>query len=335
VCFDGFGFLERAIKGLWWRTIALRKQLSVYKSKEKRPRLAERDRWFWIVLSLAWKDWRRSLLVVHPDTVGRWQRERFWRYWSNLSKKTAVRGRLPITTKIRKLIRTLAEAIPLWRAPRIHGELQKLGIVVSERTVSRILRTVKRPPSQSWKTFLQNHLGEIVAIDFFTVPTIRLQVLFVFLVIEHKRRKVLHFGVTEHPTTGWTAQQLVETFSDRDDKYYLIRDRDSIYGLEFRGRVQSLGIKEVLSAPRSLRQNANAERLIGSIGRECLEHVVVLSRRHLCRLLKSCFAYESSFANALGAGQDAPEPRAILRRGEIVAIPQVGGLHYRYEHRAA
>ena len=191
------------------------------------------------------------------------------------------------------------------------------------------------PPSQSWKTFLQNHLGEIVAIDFFKVPTIRLQVLFVFLVIEHKRRKVLHFGVTEHPTTGWTAQQLVETFSDRDDKYYLIRDRDSIYGLEFRGRVQSLGIKEVLSAPRSLRQNANAERLIGSIGRECLEHVVVLSRRHFCRVLKSCFAYESSFANALGAGQDAPEPRAILRRGEIVAIPQVGGLHYRYEHHAA
>ena len=193
----------------------------------------------------------------------------------------------------------------------------------------------EKTPLAKLKTFLQNHLGEIVAIDFFKVPTIRLQVLFVFLVIEHKRRKVLHFGVTEHPTTGWTAQQLVETFSDRDDKYYLIRDRDSIYGLEFRGRVQSLGIKEVLSAPRSLRQNANAERLIGSIGRECLEHVVVLSRRHLCRLLKSCFAYESSFANALGAGQDAPEPRAILRRGEIVAIPQVGGLHYRYEHRAA
>jgi len=126
--------------------IALRQQLSVYKVKEKRPRLAERDRWFWIVLSLGWKNWRRALLMVHPDTVVRWQRERLRRYWSNLSKKTAVRGRSPITTEIRKLIRALAEPNPLWRAPRIHGELQKLGIVVSERTVSRILRTVKRPP---------------------------------------------------------------------------------------------------------------------------------------------------------------------------------------------
>ena len=198
--------MERAIKGLCWRTSFFASSFQFTSVREKRPRLAERDRWFWIVLSLGWKNWRRALLVVHPDTVVRWQRERFQRYWSNLSKKTAVRGRPPITTEIRKLIRTLAEANPLWRAPRIHGELQKLGIVVSERTVSRILRTVKRPPSQSWKTFLQNHLDEIVAIDFFTVPTIRLQVLFVFLVIEHQRRKVLHFGVTEHPTSAWTGQ---------------------------------------------------------------------------------------------------------------------------------
>jgi transposase len=169
--------------------IALRQQLSVYKRKEKRPRLGERDCWFWIVLSGV-EELAARLAYGPSDTVVRWQRERFRRYWSNLSKKAALRGRPPITTEIRKLIRTLAEANPLWRAPRIHGELQKLGIVVSERTVSRILRTVKRPPSQSWKTFLQNHLGEIVAIDFFTVPTIRLQVLFVFLVIEHQRRKM-------------------------------------------------------------------------------------------------------------------------------------------------
>src|SRR5215472_14172345 len=167
--------------------------------------------------------------------------------------------------------------------------------------------------------------AKIVAIDFFTVPTIRLQVLFVFLVTEHQRKKVRHFGVTEHPTAAWTAQQLVEAFSDREDKHYLIRDRDSIYGLEFRGRVQSLGIKEVLAAPRSPLQNAYAERLIGSIRRECLEHVVVLSRRHPCRLLKGCFACYHRSRTHLALAKDTPEPRAILRRGEIIAIPQVGG----------
>lgn len=220
-------------------------------------------------------------------------------------------------------------------APRIHGELRKLGIQVSERTVSRILRTVKRPPSQTWKTFLQNHIGEIVAIDFFTVPTIRLRVLFVFLVIEHQRRKVLHFGVTEHPTAAWTAQQVVEAFSEQDAKHYLIRDRDSIYGDEFRCRVQALGMNEVITAPRSPWQNAFVERLIGSIRRECLDHAVVLSRRHLRRLLKSYLTYYHRSRTHLALAKDAPEPRAIMRRGNIIAIPQVGGLHHRYERQAA
>jgi putative transposase len=223
----------------------------------------------------------------------------------------------------------------LWRAPRIHGELLKLGIKVSERSVSRILRTVKRPPSRTWKTFLQNHIGEIVAIDFFTVPTIRLRVLFVFLVMEHRRRKVLHFGVTEHPTAEWTAQQVVEAFSERDAKRYLIRDRDSIYGEEFRGRIRLLGMKEVITAPRSPWQNAFAERLIGSIRRECLDHVVVLSQRHLRHLLRNYLTYYHRSRTHLTLAKDAPEPRAIMRQGEIIAIPQVGGLHHRYERRAA
>ncbi|HEY0724967.1 MAG TPA: integrase core domain-containing protein [Pyrinomonadaceae bacterium] len=315
--------------------LALRQQLSIYKRKQKRPRLIEGDRWFWIALSMVWKDWRRALLVVHPDTVVRWQRERFRRYWTQLSKKSRSAGRPSISPQIRELIQTMALANATWRAPRIHGELQKLGIVVSERSVSRVLQTVKRPPSQTWRTFLQNHIGEIVAIDFFTVPTIRLRVLFVFLVMQHERRRVLHFGVTEHPTAEWTAQQVVEAFSDRDAKHYLIRDRDSIYGLEFRRRVQSLGLKEVVTAPRSPRQNAFAERLIGSVRRECLDHVVVLSQRHLRHLLKRYFAYYHRSRTHLALAKDAPEPRSIMRRGEIVAIPQLGGLHHRYERRAA
>jgi putative transposase len=187
-------------RGVVWENLALREQLSIYKRKHKRPRIVGRDRWLPITLSVVWKDWRQALVVVHPDTVVRWQRERFRRYWSRLSKRPGRIGRPPIRIEIRNLIRTLAEANPLWRALSIHGELLKLGIVVSERTVSRVLPTVKRPPSQTWRTFLKNHLGEIVAVDFFTVPTIRLRVLFVFLVIEHQRRRVLHFGVTEHPT---------------------------------------------------------------------------------------------------------------------------------------
>ena len=315
--------------------LALRQQIAIYKRKRKRPRLVGRDRWFWIALSVLWQDWRRALCVVHPDTVVRWQRERFRRYWANLAKRSGRRGRPPISLQVRTLIGTMAQANSLWRGRRIHGELRKLGIDVSERTVSRILRTVKRPPSQTWKTFLQNHIGEIVAIDFFTVPTIRLRVLFVFLVIEHQRRKVLHFGVTEHPTAAWTAQRVVEAFSERDAKHYVIRDRDSTYGDEFRCRVQVLGMKEVITAPRSPWQNAFVERLIGSIRRECLDHVVVLSRRHLRRLLKSYLTYYHHSRTHLALAKDAPEPRAIMRRGDIISIPQVGGLHHRYERQAA
>ena len=315
--------------------LALRQQLAIYTRKQKRPRLSGLDRWFWIGLSQVWKDWRRALVVVHPDTVVRWQRECFRRYWASLSNRAAKRGRPSTPREIRELIQTMAQANPLLRAPRIHGELQKLGIVVSERTVSRILRSVKRPPSQTWKTFLRNHLGEIIAIDFFTVPTIRLRVLFVFLVIEHQRRRVLHFGITEHPTAAWTGQQMMEAFAERDDKRYLIRDRDSIYGQEFRHRVQSLGVKEVICAPRSPLQNSYVERLIGSIRRECLEHVVILNRRHLRHLLNSYFAYYHCSRTHLALAKDAPEPRTVLHRGEITAIPQVGGLHQRYERRAA
>jgi len=315
--------------------LALRQQLAIYKRKKKRPRLVGRDRWFWIALAVVWKDWRRALFVVHPDTVVRWQRQRFRRYWAQRSNQGGKMGRPPISRGIRKLIKTIARANPLWHAPRIHGELLKLGIEVSERTVSRILQTCRRPPSQTWKTFLQNHIGEIVAIDFFTVPTVRMRVLFVFLVIEHQRRKVLHFGVTEHPTAEWTAQQVVEAFSDREAKRYLIRDRDASYGNAFRCRVESLGMKEVLTAPRSPWQNAFAERLIGSIRRECLDHVVVLSQRHLRHLLKSYLSYYHRSRTHLGLAKDAPAPRVIMRQGEIIAIPQVGGLHRRYERRAA
>jgi putative transposase len=329
---------------LFWRghpalvleNFALRQQLSVYRRKQKRPRLTRWDRLFWIALAGHWQGWRKSLFIVHPDTVVRWQRQRFGKYWAQLSNRSRKKiGRPQIGKQIRDLIQTIARANPLWRAPRIHGELLKLGIEVSERTVSRTLQTVKRPPSQTWKTFLKNHMGEIVATDFFTVPTVRMRVLFVFLVVEHARRKVLHFAVTEHPTAEWAGQQMVEAFADRDVPCYLIRDRDASYGHEFRRRIRSLGMNEVITAARSPWQNAFAERLIGSIRRECLDHVVVLNQRHLTRLLKKYFLYYHRSRTHLALGKDAPEPRAVMERGRIVAIPQVGGLHHRYERVAA
>ena len=271
---------------------ALRLQLAAFQRKRKRPVLTTFDRLFWVSLSRVWRGWRNPLRYVQPDTVIRWQRERFRRFWARLSKPPCRRrGRPATAAEIRRLVKKMAAANALWRAPRIHGELKMLGIAISERTVSRILRTLRPPPSQTWNTFLHNHLDHMVSIDFFTVPTITMKVLFVFIVLQHRRRHVLHFNVTEHPTAAWTSQQIVEAFADRDAARYLMRDRDSIYGNEVRLRIASLGMKEVLTAPQSPWQNPYVERLIGSIRRDCLNHFVILNATHLKRTLASYFGY--------------------------------------------
>jgi putative transposase len=226
-------------------------------------------------------------------------------------------------------------ANPLWRAPRIHGELKMLGIDISERTVSRILRKLPRPPSQTWKTFLHNHIGQMVSMDFFTVPTVTMRVLFVFLVLEHRRREVLHFNITEHPTAAWTSQQIVEAFADRDAPRYLIHDRDGIYGNEVGRRIASLHIEEVLTAPRSPWQNPYVERLIGSIRRDCLNHFVILNAKHLKRTLAWYFRYYHGSRTHLGLDKQCPYPRQVSSIGRIIAIPHLGGLHHRYERVAA
>ena len=315
---------------------ALRLQLAAFQRTRKRPCLTIFDRLFWVGLSRVWRGWRGPLLYVQPDTVIRWQRERFRRFWARLSQPhRRRRGRPATAAEIRRLVEHVATANPLWRAPRIHGELKMLGIAVSERTVSRILRTLRRPPTQTWKTFLHNHLGQLVSIDFFTVPTVTMKVLFVFLVLEHRRRQVLHFNVTEHPTAAWTSQQIVEAFADRDAPRYILRDRDAIYGNEVRLRIASLRMEEVLTAPRSPWQNPYAERLIGSIRRDCLNHFVILNARHLRRTLASYFAYYHGSRTHLGLAKQCPFPRQVSSIGRIIEIPQLGGLHHRYERVAA
>jgi len=258
--------------------------------------------------------------------VVRWQRRRFRAHWTKLSRRP-TRGRPPVSAAIKALISRMATANPLWGAPRIHGELVKLGIDVAERTVSRLLPKRHTPPSQTWRTFLANHVQDLVSMDFFTVPTASLRVLFVLVVLAHHRRRVVHFNVTEHPTALWTAQQIVDAFPEDTTPAYLLRDRDQVYGEPFRHRVKGMRITEVLTASRSPWQNPFAERLIGSVRRECLDHMVVLGERHLRRILTAYFALD----------KDTPDGRPIEppEAGVVLAIPEVGGLHHRYVRRAA
>jgi putative transposase len=316
--------------------LALRQQLAVYKRTIPRPKLHTTDRLFWIGLARLWTGWRQVVIIVSPDTVLRWQRRRFREYWARLSRRP-IRGRPPLNTEIAALVRNMAAANPLWGAPRIHGELLKLGIDISERTVSRLMPKSRPRPSQTWRTFLANHLRDLVSIDFFTVPTARLRVLFVLVVLAHHRRRVVHFNVTEHPTAAWAAQQIVDAFPDESAPAYLLRDRDQVYDQQFRHRLKGMAIEEVLTAPQSPWQNSFAERLIGSIRRECLNHVLVLGERHLHRVLTRYFRYYHQARTHLALDKDAPGFRTVEppTAGAILQLPEVGGLHHRYLRQAA
>ena len=275
--------------------LTLRQQLAVLNRSAKRPSLTPSDRMFWIVLSRIWSHWAKTLLIVQPETVVRWHREGFRCYWAWKSKVQRP-GRPSINPTVRDLIRNMSRANPLWGAPRIHGELLKLDIQVAQATVSKYMIRDRKPPSQSWRTFLNNHLPDLVSIDFFTVPTATFRVLSVFIVLSHKRRSVLHFNVTEQPTAQWTAQQVIEAFPFETAPRYLLRDRDGIYGREFRRRVEGMGIEQVCTAPRSPWQNPYVERLIGSVRRECIDHLIILAEYHLRRILGT------TWRTTIGAG---------------------------------
>ena len=274
--------------------------------------------------------------MVKPETVIAWHRKGFRLFWTWKIRRGQL-GRPPVSKETRELIRTMSRENPLWGAPRIHGELLKLGIDIGETSVSKYMVRQRKPPSQTWRTLLDNHLQSLVSVDFFTVPTIRFQILYVFLVLAHNRRRVIHFNVTAHPTAEWTAQQLRDAFPWDLAPRYLLRDRDRIFGDDFTKQVQDMGIKEVLSAPRSPWQRAYVERVIGTIRRECLDHMIVFSEAALYRHVKLFLAYYHESRTHLSLAKDAPESRPVQPPdlGRIVAIPQVGGLHHRYERRAA
>ena len=273
---------------------------------------------------------------MKPATVIGWHRKGFRLFWTSKIRRGKP-GRPAVPADVRSLIRAMSRDNPLWGAPRIHGELRKLAIAIGETSVSKYMVRHCKPPSQTWRTFLENHVKTMVSVDFFTVPTIRFQVLYVFLVLAHDRRRILHFAVTAHPTAEWTAQQLREAFPWDTAPRYLLRDRDRIFGKDFVDQIKAMGSKQVLSAPRSPWQRAYVERVIGTIRRECLDHVIVFGQRSLYRQLQSFVDYYHRSRTHLGLEKDTPEPRPIQSTdmGRIIATPEVGGLHHRYERRAA
>jgi putative transposase len=291
-----FAFVVSLFHSRWamqLKILALQHQVAVYQHTVARPRLRPTDRLFWVWLSRLWAGWQGALAFVQPRTVIAWQRRRFREHWRRLSQQSTP-GRPAIAKEVRDLIRQMWQTNPTWGALRIVGELRKLGITVAKSTVEKYRPRSKKSPSPTWKTFLQNHVQDLVALDFFVVPTVTYKVLFVFLILAHERRRVVHFHITEHPTAEWTAQQVVEAFPWDEAPRYLLRDRDRIYGTAFRQRVRHLGIKEVRIAPQNPWQNPYVERLIGSIRRECLDQVIVLHERHVQRLLTGYFAYYHS-----------------------------------------
>jgi putative transposase len=317
--------------------IALRHQLEVLeRNRPTRVRLIRLDRALWILLYRLWPRCLSAVVIVKPETVIAWHRKGFRAFWTWKSRPRR-RGRPPVPVDVRDLIQRMCRENPLWGAPRIHGELLKLGIEFSQAAVSKYMIRHPKPPSQTWRIFLRNHVGCLASVDFFVVPTATFQLLFVFIVLHHERRHIVHFGVTAHPTSHWASQQIREAFPWETAPRYLIRDRGGSYGAVFVSRLRGMGINEVLTAPRSPWQNAYVERVIGSIRRECLDHIIILSERHFRRILSSYFAYYHRSRTHLSLEKDCPVPRPVRLpdAGKVITFPQVGGLHHRYEWLAA
>jgi putative transposase len=324
----------RSRVALHLEVLALRHQLQVLqRSRPRRLHLARADRWLWVRLSRAWRGWRTALVIVKPETVVAWHRQGFRLFWTWKSRRRT--GRPPVAADVRVLIRTMALENPLWGAPRIHGELLKLGMQVSQATVVKYLARTATPPSQPWRAFLANHVQQIVAADFFVVPTATCRLLFVLVMLAHERRRIVHAAVTSHPTAAWTAQQFREAFPWDQAPRYLIHDRDLAFQAVM-ATATAMGIEDIRTAPRSPWQNAYVERFIGSVRRECLDHVIVLNTAGLRTILKSYIAYYTDSRTHLSLGKDSPQSRPVSPPvGRVTAIPQVGGLHHRYERRAA
>ena len=333
----GFRSLALSRRALVLDNLALRQQLAASARGGHRPRLVAIDRVFWVALREIWTDWAAALAIVKPATVVAWHRRAYRAYWRRISRKP---GRPRTDAQLRDLIARMVTENH-WGAPRIHGELQKLGLRVSERTVSRYVRMCrsKRPSGTSWKTFLSNHREVLAAMDFFTVPTVTFRLLYVLFVVEHRRRKILQINVTAHPTAAWVCQQLREAFPFNELPKYLLMDNDSIFSAEVARALTAMQVHPMRTGFQSPWQNGVAERWVGTCRRELLDHVIVLNEEHLRRLLHEFIDYYHNDRTHLSLGEDPPCERAVCVPSSTIArvasLSRIGGLHHRYEWREA
>jgi transposase InsO family protein len=307
----------------------LRHQLIILRRRlHGRVRLTNHDRWFFIQLYRWFPAILRVLTIMRPETLVRWHRAGFRRYWRWKSRRRG--GRPPVETELRALIRRMSIENPLWGAPRIHGELLKLGFEVAQSSAAKYIVKRRVPPSQGWRTFLRNHAPDIAAMDLFVVPTIGFDLLYALVIVRLDRRDLVWINVTTNPTAEWVARQITEAFPWDMAPGYMIRDRDRVYGTVVTRRLRAMGIRDKPIAPASPWQNGFAERLIGSIRRECVDHIIVLGQAHLRHILKSYARYYNETRTHLALDKDAPLSRTVKRAGRILCRPILGGLHHEY-----
>jgi putative transposase len=324
-------------RDLLLENLALRQQLNVLRRRHPQPRFAASDRLFWVMLRRLWCGWKRTLILVQPETVVRWHRAGFRVNWTWLSRHRIRAGRKCVSKEFRELIFRMTAENSTWGAPRIHGELKMLGFDISERTVLRWMRKPpRRPePAERWAAFLNNHREAIAAIDFFSVPTLTFGVLYCFFVIAHDRRRILHYNVTEHPNSAWVVQQLREAFPYDSAPSYLVFDRGTNFNEEVIDTLKSFGIEPKRPSFRSPWQNGVAERWVGTCRRDLLDHVIVLSERHLKRLMSEYIRYYHEDRTHLALAKGTPDGRESVSRSDvgsrIIAMPRLGGLHHRYD----
>lgn len=327
----------RSRRHLLLENLALRQQLSVLARHRPRPRFSSTDRFLWVMLRRFWPRWRSALILVQPETVVGWHRAGFRLYWAWLSRHQNRAGRRRVSKELRELIFRMVAENRTWGAPRIHRELRMLGFDISERTVLRWMRKAPRDPTkaQSWRTFLNSHREAIIAMDFFTVPTLTFGVLYCFFVIAHDRRRILHFNVTKHPTGAWVSQQLREAFPYDTTAKYLICDRDAVFGTDVVETIQTLGMRSKRTAFKSPWQNGVAERFVGSCRRDLLDRVIVVNEHHLKSLMTAYVRYYRDDRTHLGLAKETPSGRVAetspSASWRVTASPKLGGLHHRYQ----
>jgi transposase InsO family protein len=307
----------------------LRHQLIVLRRRlHGRVRFKNHDRWFFILLYRWFPSILQVLTIIRPETLVRWHRAGFRCYWR--WKSRPLGGRPQIETDLRALIRQMSIENSLWGAPRIHGELLKLGFEVAQSSVAKYMVKRRGAPNQGWRTFLRNHAPDITAMDLFVVPTIGFKLLYGFVMIRLDRRDLVWINVTTNPTADWIARQITEAFPWNEAPRYMIRDRDRIYGTVVTRRLRAMGIRDKPIAPASPWQNGFAERLIGSLRRECLDHIIVLGEEYLRRILKNYAAYYNGVRTHRSLQKDAPVSRPVQRSGAINSHVILGGLHHQY-----